>query len=62
MTAEKHDRDRADRDKERLKEAHWQIAEAGAQKHVRTAAKENHEEQAQHDWDNEGGALGGEKE
>jgi len=57
MAVEKQERDRFNRDREQLREAHWQIAEADAEDQVRTAAETYGDERAQHDWDNEGGTI-----
>jgi hypothetical protein len=57
MTYEKQDQQRADRNHERTEEAHWQVAEAGAEEEKRqpeARPADEHEE----DWENEGGALG----
>ncbi len=65
MTDAKQDEERADRDRERSEEAHWQVAEAAAE--TETAAEEEKERppetarqpgRQQKEWENEGGALG----
>ena len=52
------DRERAQRDQERSEEAHWQVAEAGAEKEEerrsQTARRSGKQER---EWENEGGAL-----
>ncbi len=65
MTDAKQDEERADRDRERSEEAHWQVAEAAAE--TENAAEEGTERppgtarqpgRQQKEWENEGGALG----
>lgn len=57
MSDGKQEQDRADRNQERSEEAHWQVAEAGAEEDdpPQEAARVPDEEQG--DWENEGGAL-----
>jgi hypothetical protein len=55
MADEKQDQQRADRNHERTEEAHWQVAEAGAEEEKRAARPADEHED---DWENEGGALG----
>jgi hypothetical protein len=58
---EKRDQQRAERDQDRSEEAHWRVAEAGAEKdeeeRLSKAANQSHKQQQQEDWENEGGAL-----
>ncbi len=59
MTDEKQDEERANRDRDRSAEAHWQVAEAAAEeeeKRLSEAARQSGERQKE--WENEGGALG----
>ncbi len=59
MTDEKRDQERAERDRDRSKEAHWQVAEAGAEKEEKRRSETARESGKQHtDWEDEGGALG----
>ena len=58
MTDDNLESDRADRDRDRRREAHWQIAEAGADDQLRTADENDAHERSQHEWENEGGASG----
>jgi hypothetical protein len=53
MTDEKKDQQRAVRNHERSEEAHWQVAEAGAEEQERLSGAD----EQQDDWENEGGAL-----
>jgi hypothetical protein len=53
MTSEKHDRERADRNHERSEEAHWQVAEAGAEEEERLSEAAR----PSTDSENEGSAL-----
>jgi hypothetical protein len=64
MTDEKQDEQRADRDRERSEEAHWQVAEAAAE--TEAAAEEEKEPPPdtarqpgthEKEWENEGGAV-----
>lgn len=55
MTDEKQER--ADRDQERSEEAHWQVAEAGAEAEERLSEAARRPDAQQDDWENEGGAL-----
>jgi hypothetical protein len=58
---EKQNHQRAERDQDRSEEAHWQVAEAGAEKdeekRLSKVANQSHKHQQQDDWENEGGAL-----
>ena len=54
MTGEAQDEARADRDRERSAEAHWQVAEAGAEGERLEADQSDEQED---DWESEGGAL-----
>jgi hypothetical protein len=56
MTDEEQDQQRADRNHERSEEAHWQVAEAGAEEEDRLLAARQSDKQKD-DWENEGGAL-----
>jgi hypothetical protein len=51
MTDEKNDQERADRNHARSEEAHWQVAEAGAQ-------EDRQSSEQQDDPETKGGALG----
>jgi hypothetical protein len=54
----KEDQQRAKRDQDRSEEAHWQVAEAGAEKDEEDRLKAVNQSHKQHeDWENEGGAL-----
>jgi hypothetical protein len=55
MTDEKQER--ADRDQERSEEAHWQVAEAGAEAEEGLTEAARKSDSQQDDWENEGGAL-----
>jgi hypothetical protein len=57
MTDEKQER--ADRDRERSEEAHWQVAEAGVEDEggERLSKGARQADEQQDDWENEGGAL-----
>jgi hypothetical protein len=57
MTDEKQDRQRADRNRGRSEEAHWQVAEAGAEEEDRLVEAARLSDKQQDDWENEGGAL-----
>jgi hypothetical protein len=54
MTGETQDEARADRDHERSVEAHWQVAEAGAEGERSETAEPDEQED---DWESAGGAL-----
>jgi hypothetical protein len=54
---EKQDQQRAVRDHERSEEAHWQVAEAGAEEEERVSGAARQPDEQQDDWENEGGAL-----
>jgi hypothetical protein len=59
MTDEKQDEERADRDRDRSEEAHWQVAEAAAEEEEERLAETARQSGKQHkEWENEGGALG----
>jgi hypothetical protein len=59
MTDEKQDQERAHRDRERSEEAHWRVAEAGAEKEEDRLAETARKSDTHHkEWENEGGALG----
>lgn len=57
MTDEKQDQQRADRNQDRSDEAHWQVAEAGAEEDERLSEAAPQADKQQDDWENEGGAL-----
>jgi hypothetical protein len=57
MTDEKQDQQRADRNQDRSDEAHWQVAEAGAEEDERLSEAARQADKQQDDWENEGGAL-----
>jgi hypothetical protein len=57
VTDEKQDQERADRNRERSDEAHWQVAEAGAEEEERLSGAAPQSDEQQKDWENEGGAL-----
>ena len=57
MTDEKHEQERADRNHERSEEAHWQVAEAGAEDEERLSEAARQDDEQKEDWENEGGAL-----
>jgi hypothetical protein len=57
MTDEKRDQQRAVRNHERSEEAHWQVAEAGAEEQERLSGAARQADEQQDDWENEGGAL-----
>ena len=59
MSDEKRDEERAQRDKDRSEEAHWQVAEAAAEEERRSqgARQRGKQEQPQQAWEDEGGAL-----
>jgi hypothetical protein len=53
------DQERADRDRGRSEEAHWQVAEAAAQEEEERSAETARESATEHEeWENEGGAPG----
>ena len=59
MTDEKQDRERAHRDQDRSEEAHWQVAEAGAEsEEERLSETARQSDKQQEEWEDEGGALG----
>jgi hypothetical protein len=58
MTAEKQGQKRADRNHERSAEAHWQVAEAGAEEEKRQPEPARQADEQEDDWENEGGAIG----
>jgi hypothetical protein len=57
MADEERDQQRADRNHERSEEAHWQVAEAGAEEQERLSKADRQADEQQDDWENEGGAL-----
>jgi hypothetical protein len=57
MTDEEREQGRADRDHERSEEAHWRVAEAGAQEEGRPSETARQSGKQQDDWENEGGAF-----
>jgi hypothetical protein len=57
MTGEKHEQERADRNHERSEEAHWQVAETGAEEDERLSEAARQADEQQNDWENESGAL-----
>jgi hypothetical protein len=57
MTDEKQDQRRAVRNRERSEEAHWQVAEAGAEGEERLSGAARQANEQRDDWENEGGAL-----
>ena len=57
MTLENQDQERADRNHERSEEAHWQVAEAGAEEEERLREAGRQSDRRQDDRENEGGAL-----
>jgi hypothetical protein len=57
MSDEKQDQQRVDRNHERSEEAHWQVAEAGAEDEERLLEAARLSDKQQDDWENEGGAL-----
>jgi hypothetical protein len=58
MTDEKQDQKRADRNHERSEEAHWRVAEAGAEEEKRQPEAARQAGEQGDDWENEGGAPG----
>ena len=57
MTDKKQEEERTDRNHERSEEAHWQVAEAGAEEEERLLEAARQSDDQQGDWENEGGAL-----
>ena len=59
LMTEKQDEQRAERDQDRSEEAHWQVAEAAAEKEEEERLSEvaRQSDNQQKDWENEGGAL-----
>jgi len=57
MTDEKQEQERANRNHERSEEAHWQVAEAGAEEEDGLLEAPRQSDKQQDDWENEGGAL-----
>jgi hypothetical protein len=58
MSAGKDEQERADRDRERSREAHWRAAEAGAEKEEdRPSEDSGRRHDQEDDWENEGGGL-----
>jgi hypothetical protein len=57
MTDEEGEQGRADRDHERSEEAHWRVAEAGAQEEGRPSETARQSDKQKDDWENEGGAF-----
>jgi hypothetical protein len=55
--SEKQDQERADRDHDRSEEAHWRVAETGAQEEKRPSEAARPSDKQEDDWENEGGAL-----
>lgn len=58
MSDDKEDEERLDRDRDRAEEAHWQVAEAGAEKGeepLKEAGRQSDKQQLE--WEDEGGAL-----
>ncbi len=58
MTSDREDEERVDRDRDRSEEAHWQVAEAGAEKAeepLKEAGRQSDNQQTE--WEDEGGAL-----
>jgi hypothetical protein len=60
MSAARDEQDRADRDRERSREAHWRAAEAGAEEEDGPSEGRRRPRDPEDDWENEGGALEGE--
>ncbi len=59
MTDERENQDRADRDRDRSEEAHWQVAEAGAEEEEERLAETARQSRTERkEWEDEGGALG----
>jgi hypothetical protein len=56
---QKRDEERVQRDADRSEEAHWQIAEAAAPDETERLPEERQSGKRQEEWENEGGALGG---
>lgn len=57
MTDERQDQQRAERDQERSEEAHWRVAEAGAEEEERMSEAAGESDEQEKDWENAGGAL-----
>jgi hypothetical protein len=57
MTDQKQNQQRAVRNRERSEEAHWQVAEAGAEADERLSGAARQADEQKDDWENEGGAL-----
>jgi hypothetical protein len=58
MTDEQQDRERAQRDQDRSEEAHWQVAEAGAEEEEERLSETSRQSgKQQKEWEDEGGAL-----
>ena len=57
MSDGKQQQERADRNQERSEEAHWQVAEAGAEEDDPPQETARPPDEQQGDWENEGGAL-----
>jgi hypothetical protein len=57
MTGKKQEEERADRNHGRSEEAHWQVAEAGAEEEERLLEAAHQSDNQQDNWENEGGAL-----
>ena len=55
---QKEDAERTQRDQERLEEAHWQVAEAGAADEIDGLPETQQSSDREEEWENEGGALG----
>jgi hypothetical protein len=58
MTDEKQGQERADRDQERSEEAHWRVAEAGAEEEERLTEAARRSDEQQDDRENEAGMPG----
>ncbi len=59
MSDEKQEQERAHRDRDRSEEAHWQVAEAGAEEEEERLSETARQSGKQDkEWENEGGALG----
>jgi hypothetical protein len=56
MTDQKQNQQRAVRNRERSEEAHWQVAEAGAEEDERLSGAARQADEQKDDWENEGGA------
>jgi hypothetical protein len=57
MSAGRDEQERADRDRERSREAHWRAAEAGAEEEDQASGGRRQPREQENDWENEGGAL-----